>query len=199
LLARARIAGFHKQSAAREALLRRAAEAGPANYKVHIALAQFLIEGGGANLSGAEAQARIATNLDPGRVDAYAVLAVIYAERGAWDELDLTLTTALREVPDDFSPHYRAAERLVASGCDPVRAERYLRLYLTQEPEGNQPSVADARWQLGMALRAQGRDVHARAEFKESVRLDPESKAAQELRRSRTAHPLVMSNTAGSM
>ena len=87
----------------------------------------------------------------------------------------------------------------MASGGDPIRAERYLRLYLTQEPEGNRPSVADARWQLGMALRAQGRVVHALAEFKESVRLDPESKAAQELRRSRTAHPLGMSNTAGSM
>ena len=78
-------------------------------------------------------------------------------------------------------PYYRAAERLLA--VDPVRAERYLRVYLAQEPEGNQPTAADAHWKLGLALEAQGRSGDALAELKESIRLNPESKAAPDLKR----------------
>jgi tetratricopeptide (TPR) repeat protein len=200
LLGRARIAEFHKQAAARETLLRQAADIQPAKYKVHIALAQFYLEAGHSNLSAAEAHASAALNLDAGRVDAYAVLAAIHADRGEWSELDSTLAVALREVPDDAAPHYRAAERLLAAGRDPIRAERYLRLYLSREPEGNQPSASEARWELGLALRAQGRAAEALAEFKESVRLDPESKAAQEIgRRPRNAGPAVASNSGGPM
>jgi Tfp pilus assembly protein PilF len=200
LLGRARIAEFHKQVAAREALLRQAADIQPATYKVRIALAQFYLEAGHSSLSAAKAHASAARNLDPGRVDACAVLAAVYADRGEWSELDSTLAVARREVPDDPVPHYRAAERLVASGRDPIRAERYLRLYLWQEPEGNQPSASEARWQLGLVLRAQGRAADALAEFKESVRLDPESKATQELRRRpRNARAEVVSNSMGPM
>ena len=109
------------------------------------------------------------------------------------------LTVALQEVPDDLVPHYRAAERLLAAGRDPIRAERYLRLYLTQEPEGNQPSASEARWKLGLALEANGSAADALEEFKESVRLDPESKAAQEIKHLRVARPVVESNSARSM
>jgi tetratricopeptide (TPR) repeat protein len=191
LLGRARIAGFNKQIAAQEALLRQAAEADPARYKVRIALAQLYLAADQANPGAAAlqagAQAKAAVNLDPCRVDAYSVLAEIHAGRSEWSELDSTLTAALREVPDDAAPHYRAAERLLAAGIDPVRAERYLRVYLAQEPEGNQPTASEAHWQLGLALQAQGHSSQALAEFRESVRLDPESKAARELRRPRSS------------
>jgi tetratricopeptide (TPR) repeat protein len=197
LLARARIAEFRKEIAAKESLLRQAAEAQPPKYKARIALARFYLKGGHANLNAAEAQAKTAMNLDSGRVEAYAVLAAIYADRAEWSDLDSTLAVALREVTDDPVPHYRAAERLLTAGRDPVRAERYLRVYLAQEPEGNQPSAAEARWKLGLALEAQGRAADALAEFRESMRLDPESKSTQELRRLRIARPAVASNSAG--
>lgn len=74
-----------------------------------------------------------------------------------------------------------------------LRAEHYLRVYLAQEPEGNQPTTSEARWKLGLALLAQGRVVEAQAEFRESVRLDPESKGALELKRLRNAHAAVNS------
>jgi tetratricopeptide (TPR) repeat protein len=198
-LARARIAGFQKQVAAREAMLRQAAQSQPPTYKARIALAQFYLEAGHSNLSAAEEQAKAAMNLDPGRVEAYALLAVVYADRSAWSELDSTLAAALREVPDNPVPHYRAAERLLAAGREPIRAERYLRVYLAQEPEGNQPSASEARWRLGLALEANGRAADALAEFKESVRLDPESKAAQEIKHLRVTRPAVESNSGRSM
>jgi tetratricopeptide (TPR) repeat protein len=198
LLARARIAGSQKQIAAREAMLQ-AAESQPPRYKAHVALAQFYLEAGNSNLSAAEEQANAAIHLDPDRVDAYALLAVIYADRGAWSELDSVLAAALCEVPDDPVPHYRAAERLLAAGRDPSRAERYLRVHLAQEAEGNQPSASEARWRLGLALEAKGLAADALAEFKESVRLDPESKAAQEIKHLRVARPTVESNSGRSM
>ena len=99
LLARARIAGFQKRIAARETMLRQAADTEPPRYKARIALAQFYPEAGHSNLSAAEEQAKAAMNLDLGRVDAYALLAAIYADRGAWSELDATLAASLREVP----------------------------------------------------------------------------------------------------
>jgi len=176
--------------------LRQAAETRPVRYKVEIALARFYLEAGHLSLLAAEAHAIAAMRFDPGRVDPYAVLALVYADRDEWDRLDSTLTIALQEVPDDPAPHYRAAERLAAAGRDPVRAERYLRLYLSQEPEGNQPSVSEARWMLGMALEAQGRVAEALAEFRESVRLDPESKAALELKRTRNSRPAGAPNSA---
>lgn len=199
LLSRARIAEFLKDAASRESLLIQAADAQPPAYKARIALAQFYLEGGHANLSAAEAQAKAAMTLDPDRVDAYAVLATIYADRSEWSDLDSTLAISLRKVPDDAVPHYRAAERLLAAGRDSARAERSLRVYLAQEPEGNQPSASEARHRLALALQAQGRATEALAEFEESVRLDPESKAAQELKRLRNAHPSVESNSAGHM
>jgi cytochrome c-type biogenesis protein CcmH/NrfG len=198
LLGRARIAEFHKDAAAQEALLRQAAEAQSATYKAKIALAQFYLDPGHLSLLAAEAHASAAMKLDPSRVDAYAVLAVVYADRGEWNCLESILATGLQAVPDDPSPHYRAAERL-ADGRDPVRAERYLRLYLAQEPEGNQPSVSEARWKLGVALRARGRVAEALAEFRESVRLDPESRAALELKRVRNSLPAITPNSTGAM
>ena len=196
LLGQARIAGFHKEAATQEALLRRAAETQPLRYKAQIALSQFYLEAGHSRLGAAEAHASAAIKLDPDRVDAYAVLAAVYADRGEWDRLDSILATGLQAVPDDLAPHYRAAERLLAAGRDPLRAERYLRLYLAQEPEGNQPSLSEARWKLGMALQAQGRVADALAEFSESVRLDPESKAALELKRTRNSRPAGAPNSA---
>jgi hypothetical protein len=71
---------------------------------------------------------------------------------------------AARDVPDDPVPYHRAAERLLAAGRDLARAERYLRVYLAQEPEGNQPTAAEARSKLTIglqtaAVRAAGREL----------------------------------------
>lgn len=143
-LAQARIAETRRQTGACEAWLRRAAEAQPPKYRARVALAEFYLAPHG-NLSAAETQAKEAVKLDRSRSAAYSLLAQVYADRGDWNALDATLAAAAREVPDDPSPDYRAAERLIASRRDPGRADRYLRRYAGQEPEGNQPTAADAR------------------------------------------------------
>jgi tetratricopeptide (TPR) repeat protein len=51
-----------------------------------------------------------------------------------------------------------------------ARAERYLRKYVTEEPEGNRPSLQSAWWRLGQNLEKQGRRAEAVAAFEESVK-----------------------------
>jgi tetratricopeptide (TPR) repeat protein len=182
-LAQARIAEFRKDPAQVEALLRRAAEVRPPKYKAMVALALLYTTPERRNEAAAEAMARRALALDGGRIDAYCVLATVYAGRGDWSALEAILTAATHAVPDDATPHYRAAERLLSDNHEPARAEWYLRLYLAREAEGNQPTAADAHWKLGLALWAQGQDANATREWKIAVQLDPESPAARELKR----------------
>jgi Tfp pilus assembly protein PilF len=138
-MAQARLAEVRKDAAARQAFARRAVEAQPQNYRARMLLAR---------LTRAEEDARAALELDPGRVDAYSLLASIYARRGAWSELDSTLAAASREVPGDATPFYRAAEQLMAGASQPERVRRYLRIYLAQPSEGNEPTAAQAEAQF---------------------------------------------------
>ena len=156
-LAKARIAESRKQISETEAWLRQAAEAQPPKYRARVALAEFYSAPGHSKPRAAETQAREALKLDPGRSAAYGVLAQLYADQDDWNALEAVLTTAAHEVPDDLAPYYRAAERLAASGRDAARAERYVQLYLSQEPEGNQPSAADAHGLVRRKTYASGK------------------------------------------
>jgi len=147
LLARARIAAVRRQDAETENLLRQATQAQPPSYRARVELANFYLTDRPSQTS-AESVAKDLLNLDRNRVEPYSILARIYAERADWNALDAVLADASREVPDDLAPCYRAAEALIANRRDPGRAERYLRLYLDHEPEGNEPSLADAQRKL---------------------------------------------------
>jgi len=147
-LARARIAQYQGDGRRAEQMLIQAAQSQPPSYGARMALAEFYLAPDRANLDGAVQQARAAMALDSGRVAAYAVLASVYAAREQWSELESILVAAERAVPDDLLPCYRAAEALLASGRDRPRAERCLRRYLSQEPEGNEPTLAEARRKL---------------------------------------------------
>jgi hypothetical protein len=159
LLAQARLAAFRKQTADAEACLRRAAEIQPPSYQARVALAGSYVSSAPPRFDDALKSAAGALALDPGRVDAYAILADIHAARAQWAALDAVLDAAARTVPDDLTPFYRAAQRLLATGGDLPRAEGYLRTYLAQPPEGNAPSAADARAQLALVLDRQRRTV----------------------------------------
>jgi tetratricopeptide (TPR) repeat protein len=146
-LAQARIAQFDRDPARQESLLRKAVEAAPSKYKVRIALAQFYAKER-VNWDGAADNARAAIEIDPTRADGYSILTAAYAAQGKWPELEATLAAAERGVPDDLTPHFRAAEAMLASGKNFAAAEVDLRKYLAQEPEGNEPTLAEARQKL---------------------------------------------------
>jgi len=157
-LAQARLAAFRRQASEAEAYLRRAAAVQPPVYRARVALAEFYLSCVPPRFDDARQSAEEARALDPGRVDAYGILAELHAARARWAELDSVLEAAAREVPDDPSPFYRAACRLPASAHGLSRAESYLRTYLAQPPEGNAPSAADARARLSLVLAKQRRE-----------------------------------------
>ena len=186
-LASARMANFRKDQKETEAMLRRAVSVKPSSYKALMALAAFQLASGRDDRE-AESLAQAAIKVDSGRAEAYGILATIYASRANWSALDALLPSAMQAVPDDLTPYYRAAERILSDGRDPARAEGYLRVYLAQEPEGNEPTAADAHWKLGVALNAHGQAANAVAEWKAAVKLDPESPARRELKRMKEAN-----------
>lgn len=155
-LARARIASFRRQPAEEETLLSKAARAQPPSYRAQLELARFYLALGHSDTAKAEVAAQQLLKLDPTRVNAYAILAQICVDRGDWNALDSILAESTRQNPDDLTPYYRAADELLSHKRDAARAERYLRVYLEQEPEGNEPSLADARRELALALQAPG-------------------------------------------
>lgn len=151
LLAKARIAAFRKQTGETETLLHQAVHSQPPSWRAHTELANFDLAPEHENPGEAENTARELLQMDPTRIEPYTILAHIYSDRGDWRALDAVLAEASEKNPDDLTPYYRAAARLLANGRDPARAERYLRVYLASEPEGNAPPAADARRKLAAA------------------------------------------------
>lgn len=147
LIAEARIAAFEHDLVREEAMLRKAVAVAPAEYKVLIALAQFYAKER-IDWDAAAASAREAVKVDGARVDGYSILAAAYAAEGRWTDLDRLLSESDHAVPDDWAPHFRAAEAMIAAGKNPRVARADLLQYLGQEPEGNEPSLAEARQKL---------------------------------------------------
>jgi tetratricopeptide (TPR) repeat protein len=182
-LAEARLAELDKRADREAAMLRQAVDADRSSYRARIALARFSLGAGHEDADEAARQAGEAARIDPGRVDGYAVLAEADAMRADGSALDALMARATENVPDDLAPYCRAAAKLLAARKDLARARRYLEKYLSQEPEGNQPTLGEAHWKLGDVLEKLGELPGARTEWREAVRLDPESDARGELKR----------------
>jgi predicted Zn-dependent protease len=173
-------ADANRRNTAILAIWQSAVSARPGSYDARAALAAAYLdasppESHDANsLGAAEAEAKRALALDPTRVDAYTVLAVVFTRAGRWDDLTALLKQARDRVPDDCSPQYRAAVAILAGNQNQQlqRAEQLLRDYLAQPPEGRQPSHAGAHWRLGQVLERQGRKAEAVREFQIAVQQD---------------------------
>jgi len=133
------------------------------------------------NLSQVEEQAKQAMQIDPGRAAAYTALATLYAQQSRWKDLDAVLQLSQREVPDDLAPFYQAAKSILTGNQDQElpRAEKYVRNYLSQPPEGNEPSLAAAHWRLGLILEKEEHKDQARDELREALRLEPSFEPAK--------------------
>ena len=88
------------------------------------------------------------------------------------------LVQSEKAVPDHLAPYYQAGSALLHENVDLQRAERYFRKYLTQQPEGDEPNLAHAHWQLGLVLEKQGRKQDAISEIQTAVHMDRNLKEA---------------------
>jgi tetratricopeptide (TPR) repeat protein len=176
------LARYDKQESRIEELLRKAVEAGPANYQAHVSLADFCLSSL-KKYGEAETHAREALRIDPSRATAHTVLAVSLIAQDKWAELDGALAQAEKDVPDNLYPYFRSGQSCLARPSELARGERYFRKYLTQEPEPYSPNHSQAHWRLGLVLEKEGRKPEAIAEFQAAVKLDPDSPARQDLKR----------------
>lgn len=163
-----------KRNAAVESLWRAAVAASPNSADAHAGLSAAYFEEGAAKFALAESEACRAIALNPARIIAYRQLAVLYATTARWGELEKLLKQAQTAVPDNLSPAYQAASVILTANTNTQlsRAEQYLRAYLVQPSEGEEPSHADAHWRLGLILEKQGRRGDAIQELQAAVHED---------------------------
>lgn len=143
-----------------ERVLLKAVKADPSFYRARISLAQFYCCSAKVKkLELAERAANDALALDPSVVGAYEVLAQNYAAQQRWADLDRILLRSGQLVPEDLSAYFAAARTLFETHQDAPRAQRYLRLYLSQLPEGRSPSISEARTLLAKLMPPAGNVV----------------------------------------
>jgi tetratricopeptide (TPR) repeat protein len=178
-LAQIRIAEREERNAEVPGLYQKLAEVPSPAYRTLLILAGFYATEEQKQYERAAALAAAARALEPDRAGAYSVLATIYALERRGSDLDALLAEAESNVPDSLAPYYAAARTLVVNGGDLGRAERYLRKYLTMEPEPGPPSHAHAWWRLGNVLDKQGRKPQAVEALATALRLDPSLEEAR--------------------
>jgi tetratricopeptide (TPR) repeat protein len=179
-LAQAELAREAKDFAKVEEWFLKAVQVDPKDYEAQTALAGFYTQPSHRNTEWAEKHAREAVQLDPSRAKGYSILAKALALAQRWGELEAVLSASEKTVADDLAPYYEAANALLELGVDLKRAETYLRKYLAQEPEGEEPDAAHAHRLLGLILEKLGRSAEAVSELEAAVQMDPRFKAAKE-------------------
>jgi tetratricopeptide (TPR) repeat protein len=178
-LAEFRMTQLEKKNESPEPYYLRAYQADPKHYGANMNLARFYTRDTQKKFDLAEKFARAAMQLEPFRAGPYATLALVYAVQQRWKELDELLSQFEKAIPDSSIAHYQAAAMLRVSGADLPRAERYLRKYLSVEPEPGYPTHADAHWLLAMVSEKMGRNADAVRELEAALRLNPGHDAAK--------------------
>jgi tetratricopeptide (TPR) repeat protein len=178
-LAQAVIARHEKKDGELEGLYKKAVEANPQSYPALMTLASFYLSDAQKKYDLTEKIARDAQKLDPDRINAYSLLAGLFAFRERWQDLDAVLALAEKNVPDNLAPYYNAGRQLLSTGKDLPRAERYFRKYLTMEPEPTAPQHAHAHWRLGNVYEKMGRKAEAVKSLEVAVGLKPDLEDAK--------------------
>lgn len=174
----AQIAAQEKQEALIEGFYQKALAANPKSYDALVRIGGFYAGEKHRDFQKSDKYPREALQIDPGRANAYEILAQTLAFREKWTELDQLLAQAEKACPEDFIYYFQAG-RILLNGKDNARAERYFRKYLTQEPEVGRPSWAHAHWRLGLVLEKEGKKDQARQEIETALKLNPDLKAAE--------------------
>jgi tetratricopeptide (TPR) repeat protein len=179
-LAHAKLAELEKNPAQVEAYFLKAMQANPKNYRALTGLAKFYSQPPHAKHDEAAKHAQYALQLDPNQIGAHWILARVFALQERWGDLEQTLATSEKNVPDDLRPFYEAAQALLEIGKEFPRAEGYAKKYLSQEREGEEPDNAEAHRLLGLVFEREGRKGEARAEIQTALQFRPNFKPAKD-------------------
>lgn len=175
-IAQAEIAAKEKRTADIPELYHKAHDADPNQYETAFQWCNSLA--GQKKWPEAETCARELRSVDPGRVNAWSILAFVYVNQLRWDDVDKLLAEAEKSIPDNLSPYFSAGNASLTVGAFD-RCERYYRKYMTQEPEPNAPKLSRAHWRLGLAFEKAGRRSDAVKEIQIATQMEPDFEPAQ--------------------
>ncbi|HVH85854.1 MAG TPA: tetratricopeptide repeat protein [Terriglobales bacterium] len=178
-LAKARLALGSNEKDKVESLYVKAVKANPKNFEALMALGSYYASDAQKKYDLAEKYAKQALNLDATRNPPYVISAEAQAFKQRWEKLESVLSEAAQENPDDLNPFYQAGRTLLQLNQELSRAKRYMRKYLSQDPEALTRSLSAAHWRLGLILEKEGRKADAIKEMEESLRLQPDFENAK--------------------
>jgi tetratricopeptide (TPR) repeat protein len=189
-MARARIALDKRDTTRAAESYRQAAQVGASSYDARIAAASFFASR--RDWKTAEMHGLAARGIDARRPGGHSIVAIVQAMQERWTDLDATLAGAEAALPGNFGPHYQTARALVLERKEPARAERYLRKFLSVEPEGATPGWSAAHWRLGLALEQRGQTAEAIAEIEKALAMKPDNDdAKKDLKRLKRGRPVA--------
>jgi tetratricopeptide (TPR) repeat protein len=172
-MAKAALAREGKDTAAEFDAHLHAAAAGPGNFDAQSELAQYYLDQPQPDLLVLEKSACKLLELNPGRPDGWRALAEIHVANRCWTELGEILQTSEQFNHEDLSPYYAAAAAMVRAGERLPAARAYLEKYLSQPPEGSEPSHALARCQLANLLEKEQHPEEAVEQLNLALQEDP--------------------------
>jgi tetratricopeptide (TPR) repeat protein len=178
-LAQARLARGNNQKDQMEDLYLKAVKADPTSFEALMALANYYASDEKKKYDLADKYAEQALKLDASRAGPYIVSAETAVFQQSWEKLDSLLSKAEQANHDDLNPFYQAGRTLLQVNQKLTRAERYMRTYLSQDPEGLTPPLSAAHWRLGLILEKEGRRADAIKELEEALRLQPDFENAK--------------------
>jgi tetratricopeptide (TPR) repeat protein len=173
-----RLASQMKDADKAEAFYRQSALENPLSFETSAALARLYIEEK-PDQARAEKWACQTVHTDPTRADGWALLARVHTMCGCWTEAIEIARRADMIDGENQAAWYAIASVAVARGEQLEMAVDFLRKYLSQPVEGNQPTAAMAHMLLGMALGKMGKTGEAIGELKSALEKDPTLDAAK--------------------
>jgi tetratricopeptide (TPR) repeat protein len=180
-IAQVYLANCDKQYDRIEKLYLQALKTRPDSWDIHQALADYYLYN--KRFEEGETHAREAIRIEAGRINAHLSLIALLVQQRIFDKLDSALEEAERSVPDNLMPYYTAVAWCPLNGIQSQRAMDYLRKYLSQEPEPNMATHADAHRNIGLILYSAGRKAEGIAELQLAVKLAPDSPAKEDLKK----------------
>lgn len=160
-IAQSTLAHDRHDTAAEEALLKKAVAVDANSYEAHIALATFYLKPPTSHADEADEEACQALYLDPTRAEAWQLLAEAAGAAGCLPEVEGLIASQQRFSPDDFSAAYAGAVGIIQSGANLEAARKLLNRYLEKPQEGNAPSTGQARYRLAVISEKDGQPDQA--------------------------------------
>ena len=168
----ARLAHEMKEFDKEEAFYKQSILVNPLLYDAYLGLAELYLSADKRAPAKAAMWACQAIRTDPTRGQAWSALARVLALDGCWTEATQAAGLAEAINPRDLAPYYAIATAALERGDQTETAIEYLRKYIAQPAEGNEPSVAMGHWQLGLAVDKQGDRAAGIAEIQAALKMD---------------------------